>query len=46
MTRKGWRKIIIDLEPDEDASLALEQVARLLREGYTSGIDPNWRIEE
>lgn len=44
-TNKMTKTLTIDVEDDEDLILATEEVLRLLKEGYTSGIGPNWDIE-
>jgi hypothetical protein len=38
--------ITIVLGLDEDIATALQEVARLASEGYTSGNSPAWQIEE
>lgn len=38
-------KIVIEIKDWEDPVEALEHIADLLRDEYTSGIDPTWKIE-
>lgn len=45
MGRKKGRVLTIDLEPGEDVLLALEQVLRQVKEGYTSGYEPRWKLK-
>ena len=42
------KKLIINLEDegDYDTETIVEEVLRLIKEGYTSGYNPNWKIEE
>ena len=41
------RKLIINLEETEDDDeVIVSRVLELLSEGYTSGFDPSWHIEE
>lgn len=34
-----------EFETSEDVAYGLEHIAKLVREGYTSGIAPNWEID-
>ena len=38
------RKIIIYFDPEHTGEETIEEVLRLFKEGYTSGIDPDWEI--
>ncbi len=38
--------LTITLGSKESAIYTIEEVARLLKEGYTSGIDPTWDLVE
>jgi len=35
----------IDEEDNYDEELATEEIARLVKEGYTSGVEPSWSID-
>lgn len=40
------KTISIYLNGDDDMVSAIEEVTRLIKEGYTSGFSPNWNITE
>ncbi len=37
-------EIRIYLDEDENPEFALERITKLIAQGYTSGIGPNWEI--
>lgn len=43
-SERGWWSIEIE-EDDEDENSRNEEVARLIREGYTSGYYPTWKLK-
>lgn len=40
------KRIIIQLDDEHTAEETCKEVARLLADGYTSGINPTWKIVE
>lgn len=40
------KTITIDVEDGHEPEYVLEEVLKLVRQGYTSGIDPTWDIVE
>jgi len=39
------KQLIIDFDENEQ-EITIEEVLRLVKEGFTSGIDPTWEIVE
>lgn len=39
-------RIVIEVPEGESASDTVAEVLRLLDDGFTSGVNPNWEIEE
>ncbi|HIB83122.1 MAG TPA: hypothetical protein EYO59_00565, partial [Chromatiaceae bacterium] len=44
LTQRGWWEIRIE-EDENDEELRLEEVAKLIREGYMSGYYPTWNLK-
>jgi len=40
------RKIVIELDDENNPEITLREVLRLLEGGYSSGINPNWEVVE
>ena len=40
------KTLTITCDKNENMWVAVQEVGRLLDEGFTSGIDPNWKISE
>jgi len=46
MTVQWNRKVLIYFDDDHTPEETVAEVSRLISEGFTSGIDPNWEITE
>jgi hypothetical protein len=45
-SKKVDQKITISVKAGESPWVVTEEVARLLSEGYTSGYDPRWSLDD
>lgn len=38
------KKLIIDIDEEHEVEYIVEEVLKLVRKGFTSGIEPSWEI--